>query len=122
MKKKIGTRIIVMLIAMTVMYLITSVASGYAQEQALGGLNRVYSNWVQLERYETKLVKVTDNCTFYANMIVHYQMPAAQQQLAEGMPAMIEETQGYFKEMHAMVDALEENDLVGVTKEDVKAK
>lgn len=36
MKKKIRTRIIVMLIAMTVMYLITSVASGYAQEQALG--------------------------------------------------------------------------------------
>ena len=33
MKKKIGTRIIVMLIAMTVMYLVSSVASGYAQEQ-----------------------------------------------------------------------------------------
>ena len=37
MKKKIGTRIIVMLLAMTVMYLVTSVASGFAQEQALGG-------------------------------------------------------------------------------------
>ena len=122
MSKKIGVKITVMMVILTIMYLITSVASGYAQEQALGGLNRVYNNWVQLERYETKLVKVTDNCTFYANMIVHYKMPAAQQQLAEGMPAMLEETQGYFKAMHALVDALEPNDVVGVSKEDVKAK
>ena len=121
MGKKIGVKITVMMVILTIMYLITSFASGYAQEQALGGLNRVYNNWVQLERYETKLVKVTDNCTFYANMIVHYKMPAAQQQLAEGMPAMIEETQGYFKQMHSLVDALEPNDLVGVAKEDVKA-
>ena len=120
MNKKIGVKITVMMVILTIMYLITSVASGFAQEQALGGLNRVYNNWVQLERYETKLVKVTDNCTFYANMIVHYKMPAAQKQLAEGMPAMLEETQGYFREMHAIVDALTENDLAGVSKEEVK--
>ena len=121
MGRKIGVKITVMMIILSIMYLITSFASGFAQEQALGGLNRVYNNWVQLERYETKLVKVTDNCTFYANMIVHYKMPAAQKQLAEGMPAMIEETKGYFKAMHEMVDALEPNDLVGVTQEEVKA-
>ena len=49
-----------MMVIMTIMYLITSVASGFAQEQALGGLNRVYKNWVQLERYEIKFVKATD--------------------------------------------------------------
>ena len=52
MGKKIGVKITVMMIIMAIMYLITSIASGFAQEQALGGLNRVYNNWVQLERYE----------------------------------------------------------------------
>ena len=121
MGKKIGVKITVMMIIMAIMYLITSFASGYAQEQALGGMNRVYNNWVRLERYETKLVKATDNCNFYANMIVHYEMPTAQEQLAQGIPAIVEETQQYFVEMYAIVDGLEANDLVGVTKEDVRA-
>ena len=121
MSKKIGVKITVMMIIMAIMYLITSFSSGYAQEQALGGLNRVYNKWVQLERYETKLVKATDNCNFYANMIVHYKMPAAQKQLAEGIPTIVEETKGYFEEMHKLVDALEPNDLSGVAQADVKA-
>lgn len=121
MGKKIGVKITVMMIIMAIMYLITSFASGFAQEQALGGMNRVYNNWVQLERYETKLVKATDNCNFYANMIVHYKMPAVQEQLAQGVPVIIEETQGYFAEMYAIVDKLEPNDLAGVTKEEVRA-
>ena len=123
MGKKIGTKIMVMMIVMSVMYLITSFASGFAQEQALGGLNRVYNKWVQLERYETKLVKATDNCNLYSNMIVHYKMPAAQKAMAEGIPGIVEQTQGYFKEMHKIVDALEPNDLEGgkITKADVKA-
>ena len=123
MGKKIGTKIMIMFALMTIMYLITSFSSGFAQEQALGGLNRTYNNWVQLERYETKLVKATDNCNFYANMIVHYKMPAVQEQLAKGMPAMIEETQGYFVEMYAIIDALETNDLEGsgMTKAEVRA-
>jgi len=123
MGKKIGTKIMVMMIVMSVMYLITSFASGFAQEQALGGLNRVYNKWVQLERYETKLVKATDNCNFYSNMIVHYKMPAVQKSLAEGIPGIVEQTQGYFKEMHKIVNALEPNDLEGGTikKADVQA-
>ena len=123
MGKKIGTKIMVMMIVMSVMYLITSFASGFAQEQALGGLNRVYNKWVQLERYETKLVKATDNCNFYSNMIVHYKMPAVQKTLAENVPTIIEQTQGYFKEMHKIVDALEPNDLEGskIKKADVQA-
>ncbi len=123
MGKKIGTKIMLMFALMTIMYLITSFSSGFAQEQALGGLNRVYNNWVQLERYETQLVKATDNCNFYANMIVHYKMPAVQEQLAQGVPAIIEQTQQIFVEMYAIVDSLETNDLEGsgLTKADVRA-
>ena len=121
MGKKIGAKITVMMIIMAIMYLVTTLASGFAKEQALGGLNRVYNKWVQLERYETQLVKATDNCNFYSNMIVHYQMPAVQEQLAKGIPDIVAQTQQIFGEMHAIVDNLEPNDLEGVTKEEVQA-
>ena len=120
MRKKIGTRIVVMLVLMTAMFLASSFASGFAQEQALGGMNRLYNSWVILERYETQLVKATDNCNFYSNMIVHYKNPAAQESLAKGIPSIIEQTKTIFGEMHAIVDGLEEADLVGVTQEEVK--
>ena len=121
MSKKIGVKITVMMIIMAIMYLITSFASGFAQEQALGGMNRVYNNWVKLERYETQLVKATDNCTFYANMVVHYDMPAAQESIAKMIPEQIAITQSTFAEMHAIVDGLQSNDLAGYTKDEVKA-
>ena len=38
MRKKIGAKIILMLVVMAIMYMITSVASGFAQEQALGSV------------------------------------------------------------------------------------
>ena len=79
----------------------------------------MYNNWVHLERYETQLVKATDNCNFYANMIVHYEMPAVQESLAKGIPAIIEQTQQIFDEMQAIITALEPNDLEGVTKDEV---
>ncbi len=121
MGKRIGSKIISMLAVITVMFLVSSFASGFAQEQALGGMNRLYNNWVQLERYETQLVKQVDNTTFYANMIVHYEMPAVQQSLSESIPEMIVATEAIFAEMHAIVDGLESGDIAGVTKEDVKA-
>ncbi len=121
MNKKIGVKITVMMVLMTIMYLITAFSSGFAQEQALGGLNRLYNNWVQLERYETQLVKASDNCTFYANMIVHYKNPVAQQQMAESIPGFIASTQSAFAEMHTIVDGLESGDIAGVTKAEVQA-
>ena len=122
MGKRIGVKVTVMMVIMTIMYLVTSFANGFAQEQALGGLNRVYNKYVQLERYETQLVKATDNCNFYANMIVHYQMPAVQESLAKGIPDIIAQTQQVLKEMHAIVDALEPNDLEGgSSKEEIQA-
>ena len=124
MGKKIGTKVISMVVIMTILFLGSSLSNGFAKEQSLGGMNRVYNNWVQLERYETQLVKATDNCNFYANMIVHYKMPAVQEQLAQGIPAIVEQTRGIFTEMYAIIDALETNDLEGsgLTKADVRAK
>ena len=121
MGKKIGTKIMVMMIVMTIMYLVTSFASGFAQEQALGGMNRLYAKWVQLERYETQLVKKIDDTKFYANMIVHYKMPAVQESLSKGIPELITQTDEIFAQMHAIVDGLEDADLAGVTQADVNA-
>ncbi len=121
MNKKIGVKIMLMFVLMAIMFLVSSFASGFAQEQALGGMNRLYDNWVQLERYETQLVKQVDDTTFYANMIVHYKMPAVQESLAKSLPEMIANTGVIFDEMHAIVDGLESGDIAGVTKEEVKA-
>ena len=121
MGKKIGVKIMLMFVAMTIMYLISSLASGFAQEQALGGMNRLYNSWVQLERYETQLVKQVDDSKFYANMIVHYEMPAVQESLSKGIPGIIANTEAIFDEMHAIVDGLEKGDLEGISKEEVKA-
>ena len=119
MKKKIGTRIIVMLVAMTVMYLVTSFASGYAQEQALGGMNRIHNSWTQLERLELDMVKNLESNKMYTNMVVWMKMPQAQKSMAEMVLAQIEESNNLFKEMHAIADNLVSNDLVGITYEDV---
>lgn len=121
MRKSIGKRIMVMLVLMIIMYGITSVFYGLAKEQAMGGLNRTYNNWTQLERIERQVIKNVDNSNFYANMIVHYQMPAAQEQLAKGFPALIESTEACLAQMLTICENLEPNDLVGVAKEDVVA-
>ena len=94
MKKKIGTRIVVMLLVMTIMYAVSSVCSGFAQEQALGGMNRINNNWTQLERLELQLVKNVENCKFYTNMIVWYQNKQAATSLAQGIPSIVAETTG----------------------------
>ena len=121
MKKKIGLKIMLMFAVMTIMFLGATLANGFGKEQALGGMNRLYNNWVQLERYETQLVKQVDDSTFYANMIVHYEMPQVQENLAKGIPGIIANTEAIFADMHAIVDGLEAADLAGTAKEDVKA-
>ena len=119
MKKNIGTRILVMLAAMAVMYLITSFASGFAQEQALGGMNRIHNSWTQLERLELDMVKNLESNKMYTNMIVWMKMPEAQKAMAQMVLGQIEASNELFKGMHAIADNLEPNDLVGITKEQV---
>ena len=120
-RKSIGKRIIFMLALMIVMYGITAIFYGFSKEQALGGLNRTYENWTQLERIETRVVKNVENSKFYANMIVHYQNEQAQQMMSEGMAAIVEATEADMALMLAICEELEPNDLVGYTKEEVVA-
>lgn len=121
MNRKIGTKVIIMLVIMSIMYGITSLSSGFATEQALGGMNRMYDNWTQLERLELQVIKKVEDSKFYANMIVWYQNPDVQASLAEGVPAIIEETEALLTQMTAIVEELEDGDLAGTSKEDVQA-
>ena len=50
MGKKIGVKITVIMLIMAVMYFVMTIASGYAKEQALGGLNRVYNKYQKFVR------------------------------------------------------------------------
>ena len=120
MGKRIGAKIMVMMIVMSLMYVVTSVASGFAQEQALGGMTRLSEKWVQLQRAETQVVKKSETVKFSANMIVHYEMPAVQESLSKSIPEKIAETEAVFTQMQAIVDSLDEADCIGVTKADIK--
>ncbi len=121
MKKKIGTKILVMLIAMTLMYLITSFASGYAQEQALGGMTRIHNKWTQLERLEMEMIRTLESNKMYTNMVVWMQHPDSQKEMAQIIPQQIAESDELFEKMHAIIDDLDAADVVGITQEEVKA-
>ncbi|MBQ8278256.1 MAG: methyl-accepting chemotaxis protein [Roseburia sp.] len=119
MRKKIGTRIMVMLVAMTIMYVITSFACGFASEQALGGMNRIHDNWTQLERLETQIVKNVESSKFYANMIVWYTNDQARTAMAQSVAPTVEATEAALAQMMAICEGLEDGDLAGTPKEDV---
>ncbi len=119
MGKKIGTRIVVMLLAMVMLFSVTSYASTSAQQQALSGMNSVQENWTQLQRLETQVVKNVEEGKFAANMIVWYQNPTAQLSLSEGMPDRIATTEEIMAQMLAICEGMEEEDLAGTPKEDV---
>lgn len=121
MKKKIGTKIIAMLSAMTLMYLITSFASGYAQEQALGGMNRIHEKWTRLERLEMEMLRSLESNKMYTNMVVWMENPDSQKSMAQLIPEQIEQTEEVFVQMHAIAETLESGDLSGITKEEVQA-
>ena len=121
MRKSIGKRIMVMLVLMIIMYGVTSIFYGLAKEQAMGGLNRTYNNWTQLERIETRVVRNVENSKFYANMIVWYTNEQARLGLAQGVAPIIEATEADLAQMLAICEGLEPNDLAGTPKEDVVA-
>ena len=110
-----------MLVVMTLLFGTSSVFSGYAQEQALGGMRRINKSWTQLERLEVQLVKKVDDSKFYANMIVWYTNEQAVTSLAKGMPALVQETENILAQMLTICNNLEDADLVGTSKEEVLA-
>lgn len=118
-KASIGVVVISSLVLMSIAFIANTVIATFAQEQALGGMNRTYNNWVQLERYEADIIQNTENAKFYANMVVHYEMPAAQEAMAQLVPETVKNTETIFEEMTIIVNGLEPNDLVGIEKQDV---
>lgn len=110
-----------MLIVMTLLFGISSVFSGYAQEQALGGMRRINKNWTQLERLEVELVKNVDDSKFYANMIVWYTNVQVATSLAQGMPAIVQKTENILAQMQTICNNLEDADLAGTSKEEIIA-
>ena len=65
------------------------------------------------------MVKHLESNKMYTNMIVWMKMPEAQKSMAEMVLIQIKESDELFKQMHAIADNLEPNDLVGITYDDV---
>ncbi len=121
MKKNIGTRIFVLVIAMVITYVGTSLSYGYATDLGGGGMRRMTNSWTQLERMQSDVVRNVETCKFYSNMIVWYTVPEAAAQMAQGVSVTIEANDAIMAEMLAICEGLEPNDLGTVSKEDVVA-
>ncbi len=121
MKKNIGARILIMLLAMTIMYLITSFSSGYAQEQALGGMNRIYENWTQLERLETQLIKLVDANELNIHLMIHTEDATDAEERANAVATAIKTSTELMAQQREIAEGLEAGDMVQVTQADVYA-
>ena len=84
-------------------------------------MRRINKSWTQLERLEVQLVKKVDDSKFYANMIVWYTNEQAVTSLAQGMPALVQETEDILAQMSTICNNIEDVDLVGISKEEVLA-
>jgi len=118
-KARLGVRLIGTFVLLLAVFFMDSLANGYAKEQAIGGLNRIYNNWVQLERYDSDIKVKLEQNKMYANMVVWYQLPVAQEGMAQLIPQNVEAIETSISEMHKIIDGLEEKDVIGITKNEI---
>lgn len=83
MKKHIGTKIISMLAVLTIMFFAVALVSGYATQQAMGGLTRINDTYMKMQKQQTEVVKAVDNLSLSCNMLVWMQQPENEQYMAE---------------------------------------
>uniref|UniRef100_UPI0040568366 methyl-accepting chemotaxis protein n=1 Tax=Agathobacter sp. TaxID=2021311 RepID=UPI0040568366 len=112
MAKKIETKITSMLIILTLMFVISASASSYAAEQALGGMNHIYSDYMQMERIEKELAANVAKVKFNCNMIVWYTNEEVRQSLAAGMAEIIDTTETSLETMKKLCEGLENEEFV----------
>ena len=121
MKKKIGTKIIGMLIVMSLMFLVSSFYSIFAQEQGLGGMKRIYEKWMQFERLETQLIEYVDASRLNANLIVLMDDDSDKKMMAEEIIANVTTTQEIMEQLDALVAKFDSADMIGVSQEQIIA-
>lgn len=119
-REKINVQIITSIVILSIIYLISSVCSGYAQEQALGGMTRIYNKWIQMDRIESELQKnVSDNQVSLEMMGYSHDFERISE-LQKDIYENIDEDTELLSSLNDLVINLEDNDLVGVDRETVE--
>ena len=73
MMKRIGTKVLLMLIVLSSIFVATAMVSNSAVSQTMKGMINIHDNYTQLERKEMEIVRAVEGCKFSCNMIVWYQ-------------------------------------------------
>ena len=107
------------LMVLTLWFLISAFANGYAKEQAIGGLNRLYNNWIQMERIETQIVNTVSQNSVNIELLGYSSNADKSIALSEEIVANIDAMNELLVQMDDKTNGLIENDLVGITKDDV---
>lgn len=104
MRKHIGTKVTVMLVLLTIVFLIESIASGYVGEQSMGGLRKINSTYMKMQQQQIEVVKAIKDCSLNCNMLVWMQQPQNEQYIADGVPDIIASIDAAFAEMIALCE------------------
>ena len=118
--KKINVQIITSILILSIIYLVSSFFSSYAQEQALGGMTRIYDKWIQMDRIESHLQNnVSDNQVSLEMMGYSHELERIQE-LQESIYANIDSDAELLEELNALAADLEDKDIVGTDRETVE--
>ena len=120
--QSLNFRLMTALAILLIMFLINALANGFAKEQALGGMNRLYEKWIQIERIENEVINNTTANHVNIEMLGYSKDVEKATLLSEEIFANIEKTKDLLLELETIADSLEEMDIIGTTKEDIISK
>lgn len=99
MRKHIGTKVISMLVLLTIIFLIESISSGYVGEQAMGGLERINNTYMKMLEQQIIVVDNVNACSLDCNMLVWMQQPDNEKYIAADVPEVVAAIDTAFEEM-----------------------
>lgn len=105
MRKRIGAKIISMLLILTAIFGASALVSNFAARESLAALEEVNHTYILLQQQSVTLVKAVEKAKLNANMIVWYQNDEQRTTLAQQAPEIVASIDATFEEMYAVCDA-----------------
>lgn len=112
MRKRIGVKIISMLVILTIIFVTESVSSGYVGEQAKGGLKIINDTYMKMQQQQVNVVKAVDDCSTNCNLLVWMQQPQNEQFIADSIPDTLADIDAAFAEMIRLCEQVNNPELM----------
>ena len=107
-------------IVLLIIFVATSFANGYAKEQSIGGLNRLYNNWLVMERTQVEVENIVSDNATTIELLGYASNVDKQVALSEKLMTNITTIETTLDSMNKQISGFETNDFVGITKKDVE--